>query len=84
MRVGTLLPPLPQVCGMMSSPGRASSAFPLHVLVWNNDYRRLDEELQDKVTGVPSWAREGLLWGRWSQKSWCHGAGLGAPRLLIF
>ncbi|XP_054074950.1 ankyrin repeat domain-containing protein 13A isoform X2 [Rissa tridactyla] len=33
---------------MMSSPGRASSAFPLHVLVWNNDYRRLDEELQDK------------------------------------
>lgn len=53
MRVGTLLPPLLQVCGMMSSPGRASSAFPLHVLVWNNDYRRLDEELQDKVTGVP-------------------------------
>ncbi|KAM9259924.1 ankyrin repeat domain-containing protein 13A isoform 1-T2 [Cariama cristata] len=33
---------------MMSSPGRASSTFPLHVLVWNNDYRRLDEELQDK------------------------------------
>ncbi|NWR80509.1 AN13A protein, partial [Centropus unirufus] len=32
----------------MSSPGRASSAFPLHVLVWNNDYRQLDEELQDK------------------------------------
>ncbi|NXH45969.1 AN13A protein, partial [Dicaeum eximium] len=32
----------------MSSPGDASSAFPLHVLVWNNDYRRLDEELQDK------------------------------------
>ncbi|NWH78974.1 AN13A protein, partial [Piaya cayana] len=36
----------------MSSPGRASSAFPLHVLVWNNDYRRLDEELQDKVMGT--------------------------------
>ncbi|XP_064024660.1 ankyrin repeat domain-containing protein 13A isoform X3 [Pogoniulus pusillus] len=36
------------VCGMMSSPGRASSAYPLHVLVWNNDYRRLDVELQDK------------------------------------
>lgn len=53
MRVGTLLPWLLQVCGMMSSPGRASSAFPLHVLVWNNDYRRLDEELQDKVTGTP-------------------------------
>ncbi|XP_054029070.1 ankyrin repeat domain-containing protein 13A isoform X2 [Dryobates pubescens] len=33
---------------MMSSPGRASSDYPLHVLVWNNDYRRLDVELQDK------------------------------------
>ncbi|NXE66941.1 AN13A protein, partial [Calcarius ornatus] len=32
----------------MSSPGGASSAFPLHVLVWNNDYRRLDEELQEQ------------------------------------
>ncbi|KFV77358.1 Ankyrin repeat domain-containing protein 13A [Dryobates pubescens] len=32
----------------MSSPGRASSDYPLHVLVWNNDYRRLDVELQDK------------------------------------
>ncbi|NXU11595.1 AN13A protein, partial [Pardalotus punctatus] len=32
----------------MSSPDGASSAFPLHVLVWNNDYRRLDEELQDQ------------------------------------
>ncbi|NXN10766.1 AN13A protein, partial [Indicator maculatus] len=32
----------------MSSPGRASSNYPLHVLVWNNDYRRLDVELQDK------------------------------------
>ncbi|XP_064530958.1 ankyrin repeat domain-containing protein 13A isoform X1 [Pseudopipra pipra] len=32
----------------MSSPGRADSAFPLHVLVWNNDYRRLEQELQDK------------------------------------
>ncbi|NXG07226.1 AN13A protein, partial [Sakesphorus luctuosus] len=29
----------------MSAPG---SAFPLHVLVWNNDYRRLEQELQDK------------------------------------
>ncbi|XP_062360186.1 ankyrin repeat domain-containing protein 13A isoform X2 [Cinclus cinclus] len=36
------------VCAGMSSPGGASSAFPLHVLVWNNDYRRLDEELQDQ------------------------------------
>ncbi|NWV30208.1 AN13A protein, partial [Origma solitaria] len=34
-----------QVCPGMSG---ASSAFPLHVLVWNNDYRRLDEELQDQ------------------------------------
>ncbi|KFP70365.1 PREDICTED: ankyrin repeat domain-containing protein 13A [Acanthisitta chloris] len=32
----------------MSSPGSASSAFPLHVLVWNNDYRRLEQELQGK------------------------------------
>ncbi|OXB62173.1 hypothetical protein ASZ78_015355 [Callipepla squamata] len=37
---------------MMSSPGRASSAFPLHVLVWNNEYRRLDEELQEQVTAA--------------------------------
>lgn len=37
----------------MSCPGRASSAFPLHVLVWNNDYRRLDEELRDQVTRAP-------------------------------
>lgn len=45
--------PLPQVRAVMSSPGRASSAYPLHVLVWNNDYRRLDEELQDKVSETP-------------------------------
>lgn len=45
--------PPPQVCAGMSSPGGASSAYPLHVLVWNNDYRRLDEELQDQVTGCP-------------------------------
>ncbi|NXO01483.1 AN13A protein, partial [Rhinopomastus cyanomelas] len=32
----------------MSSPGRASSAYPLHVLVWNNDYRQLDQELHDQ------------------------------------
>ncbi|NWQ59319.1 AN13A protein, partial [Neopipo cinnamomea] len=32
----------------MSSPDRAGSAFPLHVLVWNNDYRRLEQELKDK------------------------------------
>lgn len=48
----------------MSSPGGASSAFPLHVLVWNNDYRRLDEQLQDQVTGGPGpagAAGEGLV-----------------------
>lgn len=41
-------PPPRLVCAGMSSPGGASSAFPLHVLVWNNDYRRLDEELRDQ------------------------------------
>ncbi|NXP25201.1 AN13A protein, partial [Scytalopus superciliaris] len=29
----------------MGSPG---SAFPLHVLVWNNDYRRLERELREQ------------------------------------
>lgn len=53
----------------MSSPGEASSAFPLHVLVWNNDYRRLDEELQDQVTGAR--ALRGLL------------GGLVAPKVLV-
>lgn len=48
MRAGCLLPLLLQVRGMMSSPGRASAAYPLHVLVWNNDYQRLDEELQEQ------------------------------------
>ncbi|XP_067395537.1 ankyrin repeat domain-containing protein 13A isoform X1 [Emydura macquarii macquarii] len=32
----------------MSSPGEASSRFPLHVLVWNNDYRELDAALEGK------------------------------------
>ncbi|XP_075754970.1 ankyrin repeat domain-containing protein 13A isoform X1 [Pelodiscus sinensis] len=32
----------------MSSLGKASSRFPLHVLVWNNDYRQLDKELDGK------------------------------------
>ncbi|XP_077691572.1 ankyrin repeat domain-containing protein 13A isoform X3 [Eretmochelys imbricata] len=32
----------------MSSLGEASSKFPLHVLVWNNDYRQLDKELEGK------------------------------------
>nr|XP_042708320.1 ankyrin repeat domain-containing protein 13A isoform X4 [Chrysemys picta bellii] len=32
----------------MSSPREASSKFPLHVLVWNNDYRQLDKELEGK------------------------------------
>ena len=35
--------------GKEGAKGRgASDAFPLHVLVWNNEYRRLDEELQDQ------------------------------------
>ncbi|XP_019362882.1 PREDICTED: ankyrin repeat domain-containing protein 13A [Gavialis gangeticus] len=32
----------------MSSLGKASSKYPLHVLVWNNDYRRLDAELREQ------------------------------------
>uniref|UniRef100_A0A8D2IED5 Ankyrin repeat domain 13A n=1 Tax=Urocitellus parryii TaxID=9999 RepID=A0A8D2IED5_UROPR len=30
----------------MSSTGDASSHFPLHLLVWNNDYRQLEKELR--------------------------------------
>lgn len=37
----------------MSSLGEASSKFPLHVLVWNNDYRQLDKELEGKVKWAP-------------------------------
>lgn len=33
----------------MSSPG---GAFPLHALVWNNDHRRLDQELHGQVRGA--------------------------------
>ncbi|KAM9118539.1 ankyrin repeat domain-containing protein 13A isoform 1-T1 [Pangshura tecta] len=32
----------------MSSPCEARSKFPLHVLVWNNDYKQLDKELEGK------------------------------------
>lgn len=65
---------------MMSSPGRASSAFPLHVLVWNNDYKRLNEELQDQVTAVPGWQRG---WsGAGSPKRACVQSGPWCPSLL--
>uniref|UniRef100_A0AC11DBC9 Ankyrin repeat domain 13A n=1 Tax=Ovis aries TaxID=9940 RepID=A0AC11DBC9_SHEEP len=32
----------------MSSPRDASGDFPLHLLVWNNDYRQLEKELRDQ------------------------------------
>lgn len=32
----------------MSSPHDASGDFPLHLLVWNNDYRQLEKELRDQ------------------------------------
>ncbi|XP_050780399.1 ankyrin repeat domain-containing protein 13A isoform X4 [Gopherus flavomarginatus] len=32
----------------MSSPCEARGKFPLHVLVWNNDYKQLDKELEGK------------------------------------
>lgn len=32
----------------MSSPCEARSKFPLHVLVWNNDYKQLDKALEGK------------------------------------
>ena len=35
----------------MSSPHDASGDFPLHLLVWNNDYRQLEKELRDQVRG---------------------------------
>ncbi|KAF4011659.1 hypothetical protein G4228_004028 [Cervus hanglu yarkandensis] len=34
----------------MSSPHDASGDFPLHLLVWNNDYRQLEKELRDQIT----------------------------------
>lgn len=33
----------------MSSAREASSRFPLHLLVWNNDYRQLEKELRGQV-----------------------------------
>ncbi|XP_044785988.2 ankyrin repeat domain-containing protein 13A isoform X2 [Bubalus bubalis] len=33
----------------MSSPRDASGDFPLHLLVWNNDYRQLEKELRDQA-----------------------------------
>jgi hypothetical protein len=33
----------------MSSARDTSSRFPLHLLVWNNDYEQLEKELRDQV-----------------------------------
>lgn len=33
----------------MSSERDTSSRFPLHLLVWNNDYRQLEKELRGQV-----------------------------------
>lgn len=35
----------------------AQEAFPLHFLVWNNQYLELDRELQKKEVGVGRWGR---------------------------
>ncbi|KAH0516945.1 Ankyrin repeat domain-containing protein 13A [Microtus ochrogaster] len=36
----------------MSSARDASSRFPLHLLVWNNDYRQLEKELRGQVRAI--------------------------------
>lgn len=40
-------------CGLlaMSAARDTSGHFPLHLLVWNNDYRQLERELRDQVRG---------------------------------
>ncbi|KAJ8798858.1 hypothetical protein J1605_000015 [Eschrichtius robustus] len=51
----------------MSSARDASGHFPLHVLVWNNDYRQLEKELQGQVrgeAGVRPRREEGGVGGR--------------------
>lgn len=35
----------------MSSTRDNSGHFPLHLLVWNNDYRQLEKELRGQVRG---------------------------------
>ncbi|TKC43407.1 hypothetical protein EI555_002399 [Monodon monoceros] len=42
----------------MSSACNASGHFPLHVLVWNNDYRQLEKELQ----GQEQWHRKNRVY----------------------
>lgn len=41
----------------------AQEAFPLHLLVWNNQYLELDRELQKKEVsrGVRSWTMVGFF-----------------------
>lgn len=55
-------------CGLlaMSAARDSSGHFPLHLLVWNNDYRQLERELRDQVRGGagPAGAGEGALRGR--------------------
>lgn len=42
----------------MSSARDTNSRFPLHLLVWNNDYRQLEKELRDQVRcAARSWDR---------------------------
>lgn len=40
----------------MSSARDISAHFPLHLLVWNNDYRQLEKELRGQVRGG-AWVR---------------------------
>lgn len=45
----------------------AQEAFPLHVLVWNNQYLELDRELQKKEVSLLGWRlsyRCAFLWRR--------------------
>lgn len=35
----------------MSSARESSGHFPLHLLVWNNDYQQLEKELRGQVRG---------------------------------
>lgn len=55
-------------CGLlaMSAASDSSGHFPLHLLVWNNDYRQLERELRDQVRGGagPGGGGEGALRGR--------------------
>lgn len=65
----------------MSSPG---GAFPLHALVWNNDHRRLDQELHGQVRGggrepLPGTGRGPGAVGRGCAEAPGPPLGLGSP-----